>query len=499
MKIDSGAPDFGTQLNAGRNAIYNNGGFEVENRGRDAISAINNYWGTTSPASIAASIFDKNDDANKGEVIFTPFLASSDLTPTAPELLAPADGAIVNTFTPLLSWLGVEGGPVYTVQIAQDNAFKNLLLQSYAASTSYTVPTGQLGNGSTYYWRVQAKNTLGTSNWSTPRAFTVRVAPGDSEPPITVSDYTVTYPAGLSLVSIPLQPDTAWTLADFVSHIGSDVVQFVIWLDKANGKFVPYLPNLGETAAAKHPISGGEGYILSLAESRSVTFRGIAWGAEMPASPKQLVAEGSHQTPLLVIGGIVYDEHGRFLDGIQLHIKNKTTGQEIVQISGNNASPGAYIAMLTDFTHNRAAKVGDIIEIRAVAADGQFRSTALQFQLTHENIRLGHLQIPKIQMLSRPQSTALLQNYPNPFNPETWIPYQLAQSEDVMIKIFNLQGRLVRTLRLGHQPAGYYLNKSRAAYWDGRNESGERVASGVYMYQQVTPSFQQTRRLVVLK
>jgi hypothetical protein len=324
-----------------------------------------------------------------------------------------------------------------------------------------------------------------------------------------VSDYTVTYPAGLSLVSIPLQPDKAWTLADFVAHIGADVVQFVIWLDKTNGKIVPYLPALGDTPAAKHPISGGEGYILSLAFSRSVTFRGIAWGAEMPASPKQLVAEGSNQTPLLVIGGAVQvecseiprigNEHGRLLDGIQLHIHNKTTGQEIVQISGRDAPPGVYIAMLADFNHNRAAQVGDVIEIRAVAANGQFRSTVMQLKLTHENIRLGHLQIPKIQMLSHPQRTALLQNYPNPFNPETWIPYQLAQSEDVMIKIFNLQGRLVRTLRLGHQPAGYYLNQSRAAYWDGRNESGERVASGVYMYQLVTPSFQQTRRLVVLK
>nr|MBC8233700.1 T9SS type A sorting domain-containing protein [bacterium] len=209
--------------------------------------------------------------------------------------------------------------------------------------------------------------------------------------------------------------------------------------------------------------------------------------------------EGSHQTPLLVIGGAVQDEHGRLLDGIQLHIHNNTTGQEVVQISGKDASSGAYIAMLTDFTHNRAGKVGDIIEIRAVAANGQFRSTTTQLKLTPEHIRLGHLQIPTLRLLSRPQRTALLQNYPNPFNPETWLPYQLAQSEDVTISIFNLQGRLVRQLRLGHQPAGYYLSQSHAAHWDGRNESGERVASGVYMYQLVTQSFQQTRRLVVVK
>lgn len=95
--------------------------------------------------------------------------------------------------------------------------------------------------------------------------------------------------------------------------------------------------------------------------------------------------------------------------------------------------------------------------------------------------------------------TKLLPNYPNPFNPETWIPYQLAQPADVTIRIFELQGRLVRTLRLGHQPAGYYLSQSSAAYWDGRNESGEQVASGVYIYQLVTPTFQQAKRLVILK
>lgn len=227
------------------------------------------------------------------------------------------------------------------------------------------------------------------------------------------------------------------------------------------------------------------------------------------ASPKQLVAEGSNQTPLLVIGGTVQNEHGRLLDSIQFHIKNKTTGQEVVQISGKCAKPsresgdaprGVYIATLTDFTHNRAGKVGDIIEIRAMATNGQFRNTALQIQLTSEHIRKGYLQIPPIQMLSRPQRTALLQNYPNPFNPETWIPYQLAQPENIVtISIFNQQGRLVRRLRLGHQSAGYYLSRERSAYWDGKNESGERVASGVYMYQLVAPSFQQTRRLVILK
>ena len=98
-----------------------------------------------------------------------------------------------------------------------------------------------------------------------------------------------------------------------------------------------------------------------------------------------------------------------------------------------------------------------------------------------------------------PETTSLLVNYPNPFNPETWIPYRLAESTDVTINIYNSSGILVRALRLGHQPAGYYTNRIRSAYWDGRNAAGERVASGIYFYQLQTDTISMTRKMVILK
>ena len=82
-----------------------------------------------------------------------------------------------------------------------------------------------------------------------------------------------------------------------------------------------------------------------------------------------------------------------------------------------------------------------------------------------------------------PVETVLLPNYPNPFNPETWIPYHLAHDAEVTLTIYDTQGAVARRLDLGHQSAGYYTDRSKAAYWDGRNESGESVASGVYFYQ----------------
>ena len=101
--------------------------------------------------------------------------------------------------------------------------------------------------------------------------------------------------------------------------------------------------------------------------------------------------------------------------------------------------------------------------------------------------------------VGRPLATRLHANYPNPFNPETWIPYQLATDSDITIRIYDASGRIVRMLFTGHQAAGYYLSRGEAAYWDGKNELGERVASGVYICELVTPMFKQTRRLVILK
>ena len=102
-------------------------------------------------------------------------------------------------------------------------------------------------------------------------------------------------------------------------------------------------------------------------------------------------------------------------------------------------------------------------------------------------------------MVLTPKETALLPNYPNPFNPETWIPYQLSEPADVTLHIYAIDGTLVRTLALGYQPVGMYHSKTRAAYWNGRNEVGEQVASGVYFYTLTTSDFTATRRMLILK
>ena len=100
---------------------------------------------------------------------------------------------------------------------------------------------------------------------------------------------------------------------------------------------------------------------------------------------------------------------------------------------------------------------------------------------------------------ARPEKTQLFANYPNPFNPETWIPYELATDTHVKITIYNTQGVVIRTLQFGHQSAGYYTDRDRAAYWDGRNALGEQVASGLYFYQLETDEMSSMRKMVILK
>ena len=98
-----------------------------------------------------------------------------------------------------------------------------------------------------------------------------------------------------------------------------------------------------------------------------------------------------------------------------------------------------------------------------------------------------------------PADTTLLQNYPNPFNPETWIPFELSEDADVVVTIYDLEGSLIWTLRLGERTAGRYRSRDRAAYWNGANGQGESVASGVYIYELRAGDYRQAHRMVIRK
>ncbi len=82
-----------------------------------------------------------------------------------------------------------------------------------------------------------------------------------------------------------------------------------------------------------------------------------------------------------------------------------------------------------------------------------------------------------------PKKSELLPNYPNPFNSGTWIPFLLAEEEEVTIRIYNTNGKLVKEIKLGKLKPGLYEDRNKAAYWDGCNEEGEPVSSGIYIIE----------------
>ena len=114
-------------------------------------------------------------------------------------------------------------------------------------------------------------------------------------------------------------------------------------------------------------------------------------------------------------------------------------------------------------------------------------------------VKRGFVVLEQLLVSLTPKETELLANYPNPFNPETWIPYRLAEEAFVTLTIYDLSGRVVRTLDVGHRIASAYENQSKAIYWDGRNGLGERVASGVFFYNLSAGKYSATRKMVILK
>ena len=98
-----------------------------------------------------------------------------------------------------------------------------------------------------------------------------------------------------------------------------------------------------------------------------------------------------------------------------------------------------------------------------------------------------------------PTQTALLANFPNPFNPDTYIPYQLHAPAQVRLMIYDVRGALVREIALGYRAAGQYLTSTNAAHWDGRDQGGQHVASGVYLYRLQAGPVAQVRKMVVIK
>ena len=313
--------------------------------------------------------------------------------------------------------------------------------------------------------------------------------------------YTVTLSKGLNMLSVPLATPTPMTAKTLAAVTGATTV---ITLDAASQQFVAWTPSAPDDG---FPIEGANGYIVNVPEARNFAFIGAPWTdptEETPAAPTAItpLIRGDREVVqaawAFVVSGRVEQptpyEGKPTLDGYKVSVRNLRTNTTITA----PVRADYFAAATADLTRRSVVQVGDVIEVRVLGPDDNVESQTVSFTVTPEHLANAVLSV-RLDGIGKPNQNLLLQNYPNPFNPETWIPYQLSEDSQVSISIYDTTGKLVRTLELGFQSTGFYNSRERAAYWDGRNALGERVASGIYFYQLTTPTFQQTRRLVIVK
>ena len=320
---------------------------------------------------------------------------------------------------------------------------------------------------------------------------------------------TITLNPGLNLVGLPLSDSRITRVSDLLAleGIGGNV-PVIILTDGGEFKLVGRAGDPGDIT-----IAGGQSFILTAQRAVTVPISGVGWsntsGTATAPSAAMIGIEVSDVTPILALRGSIVDEdRGLNNTNFRVTVKNRSTGRSVATVTGDEylsrsnmwESEGVgYQLTDVDLETKRAATIGDILEISAQSPHPLIGVEPLEYTVTAEDVRQGWIQLPALIAYEIPAETALLHNYPNPFNPETWIPYQLAHAADVTLTIYDTQGVLVRQLDLGYQQAGYYTNRTRAAYWDGRNRLGESVGSGVYFYHLSAGDYSTMRKMVILK
>ena len=250
------------------------------------------------------------------------------------------------------------------------------------------------------------------------------------------------------------------------------------------------------------PIMGGVGYIVVATAAANIPIVGSAWENEGAPMAAPAVAFSGSQTPVLHVDGGVMDEFDMLaqIPELRVTVRNLSTGASVDSVLGTDELAAAYSATFVEFGRH-AAKVGDVLEIVAHSPNPYVGVRPVpQIVISAEEVLTSRISLPDLELYEIPSETELLANYPNPFNPETWIPYRLAQAAEVTLDIYDTTGRLVRTIDVGFKPAAVYESRASAIYWDGRNNYGERVASGTYFYHLTAgDDYASTRRMVILK
>ncbi|MCY3551714.1 MAG: leucine-rich repeat domain-containing protein [Candidatus Poribacteria bacterium] len=226
-------------------------------------------------------------------------------------------------------------------------------------------------------------------------------------------------------------------------------------------------------------------------------------GVSIPAGPQEVVITVEGQ---LATGDVNRDGQVNILDMVLVarHFGKTVPPDSDVDLNGDgvvNIQDLIIVAQHLGETTSAAPSIFAVDDIEGIDP-AMIQVWIEQAQVEDDGsiaFRKGIANLEQLLTLFIPETTALLNNYPNPFNPETWIPYQLSEPAEVTLRIYAVNGSLIRTLALGQMPAGIYQIRPRAAYWDGKNDLGESVASGVYFYTLTAGNFTATKKMLIRK
>ena len=347
-------------------------------------------------------------------------------------------------------------------------------------SVGYTFSESNIHAGDTFTLDIRAENVIDSAGWQFDIAF----------------DPTV-----LEVVEV--------NEGDFLKTGGETTFFQKGTIDNSTGK----ITKLSSARLSEDGVSG-KGTLLSVTftaktagqtQLKLVNFQLAAiTGVSIPAGPHEVIIIVEEQ---LAIGDVNRDGQVNILDMVLVarHFGKTVPPDSDVDLNGDgvvNIQDLIIVAQhLGESITLSAPSIFAVDDIEGIDP-AMIQAWITQAQIENDGsiaFQQGIANLERLLTLFIPEETALLHNYPNPFNPETWIPYQLSEPAEVTLTIHAVNGTLVRTLALGYQPAGIYQTRTRAAYWDGKNDLGESVASGVYFYTLTVGNFTATRKLLIRK
>ena len=334
---------------------------------------------------------------------------------------------------------------------------------------------------------------------------------------ISVSPAMVASPAIGEQLTFSLKITNGEKVAGYQATISYDT-SALRYVESNNGDylpvgafFVPPVVNGNRVKLASTVLTGvsnGDGTLATLtfevvaAKASTLTLSDVLLTDSEGDTVSPQVESGQVTEPARLVGDVNNDSVVDIQDLVLVASNFGQTGANVADVNGDGVVNIADLAKVAEILESVTAAPSLSPETLAMFTTADVRKWIIQAQhvnLTDATSLRGIRFLEQLLTVLIPKETALLPNYPNPFNPETWIPYQLSKPADVTITIYAVNGQVVRRLALGHQLAGVYQSRSRAAYWDGRNALGEPVASDVYFYTLTADDFTATRKMLIRK